>query len=191
MGIAVPDNGFALSNCPEVGIVVSGVPGTQLGVDVTLRSIDLIVTGTFTADIRAALTSPDGTVTTLLFGPPTGVGGFFGGSDGYGNNASCPNPPLFRLEDGAPPMTNTANPAGVPITGTFSPFQPLAPLNNGSDSNGTWTLELCDDAGGDLHTLQFVRLNFFNCDPRGGPLREQCGLPGRHLHHRRGCHRPG
>ena len=146
LGLAVPDN-----TCPTTlnGLVPITAPGTQLGTDVILESVDLIIDHTFNADLEIRLTSPNNVTVDLVLDR--------GGSDnGLGNSANCPTD-VFRLIDGGAALSTVA---GNNVVGQFAPEQSLATFNDGSDPNGTWTLRVCDDAGGDLGTIQYVQLNF-------------------------------
>ncbi|MFD2824374.1 proprotein convertase P-domain-containing protein, partial [Lacinutrix iliipiscaria] len=88
---------------------------------------------TFTGDVDITLTSPNGTVVELT----TDNGG---GGDNYENT-------VFD-DDAATSIVG----ATAPFTGTFSPEGNLSDFN-GEIFDGTWTLTVEDDAGGDDGTL--------------------------------------
>ncbi len=109
-------------------LVVSGSSGSTIDVNVRVN-----ITMTFDADLDVFLVHPDGTRVELF----TDVGG---GGDNFTNTV---------LDDQAA----TAITAGTaPFTGSFRPEGSLATLN-GKLANGTWRLELTDDASGDIATL--------------------------------------
>jgi subtilisin-like proprotein convertase family protein len=147
--LAIPDNG-CLQNFFAVGeFAISGAPGTTLGTDVALQSVDLVVTHTWNGDLRISLVSPAGTEIPLV----TNRGG---SADNFGNPALCPNA-LLTLQDGAPPVSGL--PAVNNVTGTYAPEQPLSGFNSGA-ANGNWRVRICDSAGGDVGALNYIRLNF-------------------------------
>ena len=102
---------------------------------------------TFVGDLIISLTSPSGTTVTLVHRPGSGS---FGSS---GNNF-CQT----LLDDSgttsiqAIQSTGTP-PLGPPYTGTFQPFSPLAAFE-GEDANGTWILNVSDNAFGDTGSVR-------------------------------------
>src|SRR5262245_48126878 len=113
-------------------IVVSGALPSIL--DLNLKTF---ITHTFAADLDITLTSPAGTVVTVTTDNGAGNNDVFNGTD-WDN-------------DGGTPVTDAVFANGVVAT-------PLAPEESfaafqGEDPNGTWTLAITDDAGGDVGTL--------------------------------------
>ncbi|HPF91511.1 MAG TPA: proprotein convertase P-domain-containing protein, partial [Flavobacteriales bacterium] len=149
LGLAIPDNSCAT---PTDMTVPATAPGTQLGTDVILQSVDVIVQHTFNADIEMSLTSPNG-VTVLL------IADRFGSGDNLGNPANCPTD-VMTFVDGGAALTTTAT---SNVTGNWAPEASLTGFNDGSDPNGDWVLTICDDLGGDLGTVQYIQLNFADC----------------------------
>ncbi|HRH37790.1 MAG TPA: proprotein convertase P-domain-containing protein, partial [Flavobacteriales bacterium] len=141
------DDGCSTNAYTDVTFCVSS-PGTALGTDVFVRSIDLIASHTYNQDLRFSLISPSGTTVSL-------VSNRFGSGDNLGNPASCPGS-VFTLQDGAAALTN-ANTSNV--TGTFAPEQALTTFHNGSNPNGVWTLRVCDNAGIDVGAIRYVHMN--------------------------------
>ncbi len=144
---AIPDNGCATGVNSTVGLAQSGLPttlGTAAG-NARLVSVELIVAGTFNADINVTLTSPAGTTRDMILGK-------FGNGDNLGNPGTCTS---LVLVDGATALsnTNTSN-----VTGNWAPEQTLAGFTG--DPNGTWTISFCDDAANDNHNIRMARLNF-------------------------------
>ncbi|MBK9194403.1 MAG: hypothetical protein IPO17_05310 [Flavobacteriales bacterium] len=120
LGQAVPDNGCTLQNNLNLSVPITA-PGTTLGTDVSLQSVDIITTHTFNSDLRLTLISPNGTQAALI---NTGV---FGSGDNLGDPLNCPTA-VFRLQDGGTAMTTTIT---NNVTGTFNPHTPISTVNNG------------------------------------------------------------
>ena len=121
--LSVPDLTTTNSNT-----IVSGVSGIITDINVQVN-----ITMTWNSDLDVFLVHPDGTRVELF----TDVGG---SSENFTNTV---------LDDQAA----TSITAGTaPFTGSFRPEGSLATLNSKS-ANGTWRLELSDDAGGDEATL--------------------------------------
>lgn len=148
--VAIPDSGSASNNCASSSIVVASV-----GAYLTDVNVQTFITHTFAGDLDFTVTSPSGTVVTLS----TDNGG---GSDNVFNGTI---------------WDDQANPAGqVPYTANLGlttdhtyvnnvVATPLAPEEGlsafvGEDPNGTWTLRVCDDAGGDIGTINSWNLDF-------------------------------
>jgi subtilisin-like proprotein convertase family protein len=121
--VAIPDLRTVTST-----LLVSGLTGPITDVNVTLT-----LTHTFDADLDVFLISPSGTRIELF----TDVGG---SGDNFTNTT---------LDDEAPVSITAGSP---PFTGRFRPEGRLADLI-GQEPNGTWTLEITDDAGIDVGTL--------------------------------------
>jgi subtilisin-like proprotein convertase family protein len=147
----IPDNGCGTNTSQILDLFFPMPPGTTLGTDVVVESVDLVITHTYRGDLNISLISPSGQVRNLIVA---------NGGDGfadYGDVVSCI--PL-KLKDGAPATFPAAN---AP-TGTYAPAQPLStmtgPVGTGS---GDWRLRICDLFGGDIGTVQYVGLNFAPC----------------------------
>ncbi|HMQ77673.1 MAG TPA: T9SS type A sorting domain-containing protein [Flavobacteriales bacterium] len=147
----IPDNGCATLNYRDVAFCVSD-PGTVLGTDVYVSSVDLIIAHTWNDDMDIQLINPNGTAVNLVLDR-------FGSGDNLGNPALCPAG-LFTLQDGGAALTVTAT---SNVVGTYNPEQPLTTLHDGSNPNGVWTLRVCDDAIGDLGDVRFVKVNLIPC----------------------------
>jgi subtilisin-like proprotein convertase family protein len=119
---------------------VSGV-GT-LGTTNVLESVTFNATHTWNSDIRVELQDPSGSITVLLIQDIGGSG------DGF---VDC------ILQDGAGASLPTT--ATTPVTGTFDPLNALDGFT-GVDADGTWNLLVCDDAGGDVGTVDSWSLTF-------------------------------
>jgi subtilisin-like proprotein convertase family protein/protocatechuate 3,4-dioxygenase beta subunit len=120
---AIPDAGTVQSN-----LAVSGLAGRIADVNVTLR-----INHTWDEDVDVYLVSPNGTRIELF----TDVGG--SGDHFFGTT----------LDDEA---LQAITGSLAPFTGSFRPEELLSGLD-GQDPNGTWILEVSDDAQFDIGTL--------------------------------------
>ncbi len=136
--VAIPDLTTVSST-----IVVAGAPTYLLDLDLTT-----FITHTFAADLDITLTSPAGTVVTITTDNGGGGVNVFNGTV-WDDNAGTANPPG--------PVTDNAFVSGVVET----PLVPEEAMGAfiGEDPNGTWTLTITDDAGGDTGTLNSWSLN--------------------------------
>jgi len=107
---------------------VTGIPGTLTDIDVQLT-----ISHTYTADLDVFLISPQGTRVELF----TDVGG--SGNDFIGTT----------LDDEAPTPIGLGS---APFIGRYRP-EGLLSTFDGHDPNGTWTLEIVDDAIVDVGIL--------------------------------------
>ncbi|MBL7985544.1 MAG: proprotein convertase P-domain-containing protein, partial [Flavobacteriales bacterium] len=161
--LAIPDNGCGSGNV-LTGLIPITAPGNSLNTDVLFGSVDLIVAHTWNNDLEITLTSPTGQTRNLVLDR-------FGNGDNLGNPATCPSA-VLRLRDGGTALSN-ANTSNV--TGEYAPEQTLAGFTG--NPNGLWTLRICDDAGDDLGSLVYVKLNFnvMASTNRCAPLPLSCG----------------
>jgi len=124
--IAIPDS-------PNPGIssdlIMSNVP---VGATITDISVTMNVTHTFDGDLDITLTGPN--ATTIELSTDNG-----GAGDNFTNTVFS-NTAVTAVTAGA-----------APFTGSFLPEGDLTTLF--SVPNGTWTLSITDDAGGDIGTL--------------------------------------
>lgn len=153
--VAIPEN-----SPPGVNVTlnVAGFTGLMSDVDIsidgpgpctaTTGDLNNGITHTWVGDLILRLTSPAGTSVTFINRPRAGV---FGAS---GNNI-CNT--IFDDESGGPNfdtiLSAGAPPLGPPYTGTFTPQSPLSPFE-GQDPNGTWTLNVSDNAALDIGSLK-------------------------------------
>jgi subtilisin-like proprotein convertase family protein len=145
----IPDNGCGTSNYRTVPLCIS-TPGTALGTNVYVRSVDVIVSHTYGSDLRMYLRSPSNTEVGLI---TTGRGG---SGTQFGNAAQCPSG-LFTFQAGGAALSGVAS--NSTNVGTWAPDQPLSGFHNGSNPNGTWSLRVCDAVGADVGAVQFARVN--------------------------------
>ncbi len=146
--------GFGLddNNCgdgfQDIPISVSGAPGTQLGTDVIVGSVSMIIEHTWVSDLRVFLVSPNGVEVELT----TGNGG---SGDNYGiNNGVCDSATVFTMD-----AVDSITTGSAPFVGEFLPEGDLAAFEDGSDPNGTWLLRICDSFNGDIGTLQYFEVS--------------------------------
>jgi subtilisin-like proprotein convertase family protein len=136
---AIPDN-----QCPALTNFTASMGETGLvGTDWEISNVTIDISHTWDGDLSINLVSPSGTSLNLSQ--------FNGGSlDNYTNTV---------FVDGAPSITT----GSAPFTGQFSPEGgTFADTFDGEDVNGTWTLAVCDDAGGDLGTVNSWSITFYN-----------------------------
>ncbi|WP_422104225.1 HYR domain-containing protein [Winogradskyella sp.] len=134
---SIPDNGCP-TNTPFTA--TSTVVGT-LGTDVAIASVALDISHTSTDNLDIVLESPDGTTLNLAL-DVGGNGGNFAGT-------------LFR--DGGAAIAS----ASAPFTGVFQPQGgTFASAFAGKASDGTWTLQICDDEASDVGTLDSWSITF-------------------------------
>ncbi len=148
LNFTVLDNSCTPSS--EFSFNINGVSGDQLGQNVRLQEVRIILAHNWVADMDIRLFSPSGKEVELS----TDNGG---GGDHYGNpdDTSCSAYTAFTMnacqsiEDGFPPFI-----------GNYLPEGDLNEFNDNSNPNGQWTLQLCDDAPNDIGTLKYIELIF-------------------------------
>jgi uncharacterized repeat protein (TIGR01451 family) len=131
--LAIPD---ATPSGASSTATVANVPGPLTSVQVRVAT-----THTWVGDLIYTLTSPMGTVVTLLDRPGVPASG-----------AGCNNDNVnVTFADGQPNPESICGTGIWPVTNA-APVTPLSALN-GQNANGTWTLTISDNAGQDLGTL--------------------------------------
>lgn len=155
--VATGRAGYAYNNTTPVSITDSycttGVQTSTITVPdsfyIAEMTVGLCVTHTYRGDLEFRLRGPDGTVVQLIADQGAGA-----------DNLSA----LF--DDAAAGTIDTANQSTAGCQAVTPLFEvtvrPLQPLSAFATklATGTWTLELCDDAGGDVGTLHLWTLNF-------------------------------
>ncbi|MCB1587598.1 MAG: DUF11 domain-containing protein [Xanthomonadales bacterium] len=119
---------------------VSGVAGPITDVDVQVN-----ITHTWVGDVQIDLTSPGGTTVRLLDRPGVPASTF-----------GCNNNDINVLfADGQADPEAVCDAAGSAAAWPVANAGPTTPLSafNGEDANGTWTLTVIDNAGGDTGTI--------------------------------------
>ncbi len=148
IGMTIFDNSCTASH--RYFFEVTNAGGINFGSDVILEEVRLIVEHTWDSDLDIHLRSPGGKTVELS----TDNGG---GADHYGNpfDPTCSDYTSFNrqaclsITEGTPPFSGAYRPEG-----DFDDF------NDGSNPNGFWMIELCDDAANDQGRLHFVELVF-------------------------------
>lgn len=140
-------------------ISVANAPGSQLGTDVFLKSVRLIVQHSWLDDLSIALTAPDGTRLVLVDSLGTG-------EDNLGNplSSTCGEWTEFSAQCGSVSIYSPQ--ATPPYIGTFLPKNNLSGFNTGGMANGIWNLEICDAGADDVGKLVYVELVFYRPDCR-------------------------
>lgn len=138
-------------------VPITGVGGTQMGADVILQEVRFIISHTWDNDLDLWLYSPSGVGVELS----TDNGG---GADNYGDpsDLTCSNYTALSM-NACIPITD----GKAPFIGHFLPEGNFSDFNDGSDPNGTWIFQACDDAGGDVGFVEYIELIFgeMSCSP--------------------------
>ncbi len=146
--LAIPDNALPLN------VILNGqnIQGQNLGTDVWLDSVQITIDHTYVGDLSVTLESPNGTNVVLVDRPGVPASTF--GCDG--NNISA----TFVTGTGNS-VENECNSYTPTIHGEFTAHSgyDLNSLNDGSDPNGAWTLEITDIISG--NTGEFVTATLF------------------------------
>ncbi len=133
------------------------------GTIVTVSDVNLSFEAehTWVGDISIDVTSPSGTTIRLFesLGP-----GFFG-CDGDDMDVVMDDQATLTYAD-MEAMCNTTSPA---IEGTFQPQIPFSTFN-GEDANGTWTVTVSDNVGGDDGTILYLALDISASATQGLPF---------------------
>ena len=154
LNAAIPDD-----NCPNLVYFPVQVStfGTQLGTDVILSEVKIIIEHTWDADLQFWISSPAGD--TILLSAGNG-----GSGDNYGNpnDLSCSQTTTFTMSASNSITTGTA-----PFIGNYLPQDSISNLHTGGDPNGIWKFIVCDDAASDIGSLEYFELVFDSivCNP--------------------------
>lgn len=148
MGIPLRDATCNSANNFE--IEVQGVTGSQLGVDVVLSEVRVIIQHKYDNDIDMFLTSPNGVQVELS----TDNGS---NDDHYGNpyDPACYEVTIFTMS-----AIESIDDAEAPFIGEFLPAGDFVDFEDGSNPNGVWTLRLCDDAAQNVGEFEYLELVF-------------------------------
>lgn len=132
-------------------IRVLEAPGRQLGKDVYLKEVRLIITHTWVSDLDIRLTSPSGKTVLLIADKGSG-------EENIGEySTACKAYTTFSVASCVPFPSS-----GAPFNA--QPFLPQESLllfsKDGSNPIGDWMLTICDDTEQDTGRLEFVELVF-------------------------------
>jgi subtilisin-like proprotein convertase family protein len=160
--VPIPDNVPAGVNIPFIISGIGNIADVNFRIDgsscnTANPSLTVGVDHSWVGDLTFKLTSPGGTTVSIIQRPG---GGTFGSS---GNNF-CQT---LLDDDGAFPsidsiLSSGSPPLGPPYTGTFLPHNPMSAFD-GQNADGTWTLNVSDNAAGDTG---FVRAFSLIISPR-------------------------
>ncbi|MBL7701932.1 MAG: proprotein convertase P-domain-containing protein, partial [Ferruginibacter sp.] len=136
--VAIVDNAVVSST-----VVVSGAPTYLLDVNLITA-----ITHTFNADLDITITSPAGTVVTLTSDNAAGNDNVFNGTT-WDDDANPGGQVPYTTNNGIATDHSYVNlTAATPL----APEEPLGAFI-GENPNGTWTLRVSDDLGGDVGTI--------------------------------------
>jgi subtilisin-like proprotein convertase family protein len=165
--VAIPDNVAAGVDIP---VVVSGLSGNigdfNFRVDgsscnSTIGSTTNGIDHTWVGDIVIKVKSPQGTTVTVFDRPgvPASVNGF------SGNNICS----MLLDDDGAFPAVEGV--AVAPVSGNFSPNNPMSAFD-GQNPNGTWTINVSDNAGIDTGSVRAftLQISLLSCQAVSAPV---------------------
>jgi subtilisin-like proprotein convertase family protein len=165
LGLEIPDD-----NPVGVSSSLTAVSGDTLLDTVPdgggiVKNVEVVISmdHTWVGDLIMTLTSPEGTVLTLLDRPGADVDGEFGDNSNlerdefiyFSDRAIVPAEFMGFGCDG------TDSVVGVDCLGAFSPEEEST-LLAGEDLLGTWTLTISDNAGGDIGVLNgwYIEIDF-------------------------------
>jgi subtilisin-like proprotein convertase family protein len=153
--VAIPDADAAGVDVPLVVSAVGEISRLVFRVDgATCTSVESAtsvgVDHTWVGDLTFRLTSPSGTTVTLI--------NQAGGAGNSGNNF-CQT----AIDDNATESIQNVSVSDAPFTGTFKPANPEAPFA-GENADGTWLLNVSDNAGADTGSLRAFSLDLGGVD---------------------------
>ncbi len=151
LGIPIPD--VSCNSTNRFPIRVQNANGTRLGMDVFLDEVRLIITHGWLADLDISLISPSGKI--VILSTDNGAD-----QDNYGDpsDPTCGTYISFSMSACRAIEGDTV----APFIGAYRPEGNLADLHDGTDPNGIWFIQICDDAEEDIGFLEFVELVFGN-----------------------------
>ena len=162
LGSALKAQTFCSGGCPANTAIPDGGCPTQVTSTINVSGVGTIdntyglvrvcvyITHTWRADIELQLVAPDGTTIQLAND---------NGSSGDDFGAGCTTTQMLCFDMNA--TSSISNWASTdPATGSYVPLQCLSAVNNGQNADGTWTLQVCDDATGDVGQIEGWCLEF-------------------------------
>lgn len=154
--VAVPDN---VPAGVDLSLPVSGIPGTVTDLNftfdiaagqtcnATVGNVNAAMDHTFIGDLAFKLTSPGGASATLV------------NRRGGTRENICAS--LLDDEGGFPALSTISSTSGQFMSGNFTPDAPLSTFD-GQTVNGTWVLNVSDNAGADLGSMRRFSLVITN-----------------------------
>ncbi len=152
LNVLVPDN--QCSNANNYLVNVQNAGGTQLGKNIQIEEVRVILEHDWVSDLNLYLTSPNGKTVELS----TKNGGT---GDNYGNPQAlnCSKYTSFVRNDcAAIPIVD----ADAPFIGKFYPEGNLNDFHDMSNPNGNWTFRICDVIGSNTGRIKYLELVFSN-----------------------------
>ncbi len=152
LGITIPDD-----NCVQVTIPINNAPGNQLGQNVFLSEVRLVISHAWRNDLQVSLIAPDGTTEIKLINERGASTNHFGDP----SVANCEAP--FILSESICTSDSVKNIVqSTEAIGTFVPEESFTNfyLSTPFNPNGNWMLKVCDDKFADVGTLEHVELLF-------------------------------
>jgi subtilisin-like proprotein convertase family protein len=151
LDIPIPEGN---GNCLDLYIDVNGLWGSQLGTDVTVKQVNIIIEHSEVEDISFSLTSPNQQTVAVSYW--NGNGSNYGVIDG-----SCTQYASFSMAG----PDGSCNSATAPFLGEYTPEQSFNNWYDGSNPNGMWRLRICDSGGGPTGNLQYIEIEFNDAAP--------------------------
>lgn len=146
-------------NCPNSDpfYFQNTIPG-NLGFDLFIESVDVIIDHSWPSDLSLVLLAPDGSRRKLISN--LGIN-----SQDLGD----PSVPCEKTLSFSDLACSSILDAEFPIRGDYQPEEFFSGFYNGSEGLGNWTLEICDRAEGDIGVLKQFDINFSQgaCHPPG------------------------
>lgn len=150
LGFEVVNDNCNTSNYQDLIIKVEGISG-NLGEDVELSAVELLMLHTDPSDMDIQLISPSGQSMQLIKNYGLGQNDF-----GDIDLDDCEGALIF---DNRACIDLTTSP-GIPLRGRVKPFESFASLHDGEPASGSWILRMCDRHIEDLGQLEYIRLVF-------------------------------
>jgi len=145
INLDIPDGG-----CIEIPIDVNGVIGNQLGLNIEVSDVNIIIEHEADMDLRISLESPNGVIVDLS----TTNGG---NQNDYGIiDGTCTQYTNFNMS-GVDGLITAGTP---PFNGSFIPEGNFTDWDDNSNPNGIWILHVCDNWATDTGKVQYVEIEF-------------------------------
>ncbi len=147
------DFAIADDNCPvgnQFRIYVDGFSDKQLGDNIFLSNVELIIDHPWPPDLKLELISPEGKGIVLSQHKGLYARHFGNPQDSFCNQT-------VQFSDLA---CSTLRENNGQLIGSYLPDQSISDLYANQSPNGVWTLAICDRANGDEGLLKHVKLSF-------------------------------
>lgn len=144
----IPENSCTSSSNFQFSVQNAG--GTELGNDIVIDEVRLIINHDWVSDLSIYLTSPSGVKVPLSI-----ENGNNGVNYGDPNSTDCETYTTFSTTG-----CTSIKEAAAPFIGTFLPEGSFADFYDGSDPNGVWTIQVCDNVPDNTGFLDFLELVF-------------------------------